>query len=387
MNKILYNLVIMLFIGSFGLMAQSQKKYQKTFTVDKHTRLNFATRNIDVTFKVWDKDEVKVDFEINFKNYTAEEEKHISNGINVSATMQSTMGDSNYLEIRNASPTSIGKLSYQIKKGEIYIANFNKEEKTPNSYKTVSALNREISENSTGFNDLEGYVVFTNDSVALKNIKNSNHKGIQSIQARYEIYVPSYLMMNLHVTNANIHFDGKFTNHIEASFEQSKLLASELNNEQNSISFMNGSVKVKKMVGGSYAFRNITEGLIGQLDNVVMQTEFSKFRFGELTENVRIKDFKSDFMIYNLGENFKTIDMMCEYSDIKLYTAIDQNYYMEAMGNNAVLNDNGVKVIMQPNRNGEKLKMFTRGINDKENNKNTFKLDIIHGFVTLLYNK
>jgi len=387
MNKIIYKLLIFFFIGSFGLMAQSQKKYQKTFSVDENTRLLFETQNIDVTFKIWNKDEVKIDFMVDFKNYSEEEIKHISNGIIVAATMQSTMGDSNYLEIRNASPTSIGKLSYQIKSGEIRIDNLFSEKEKTNQHKTVAELNKEISQNSNGFQELDGYVVFKNDSVALKNIKTSNHKEIQSIRATYEIYVPSYMMMDLRVNRANLHLDGTFINHINASFQEGNLLASELNNEKNNINFINGSFKVKKIVGGNYAFKNVTTGLIGQLENVMMHTEFSKFRIGEITKNAKFKDFKSDFLIYNVGTNFSSITMFCEYSDIKLYTVKDPNYYMEAFGNNAVMNDNGMKIIMQPNRDGEKFRMFSRGKDTEETKKNMFKLDLTHGFITLLYNK
>lgn len=387
MNKIIYNLIIVFFIGSFGLMAQSRKKYQKTFTVDKNTKLKFDTQNIDVTFKTWNRDEVKVDFIVDFKNHSEEEIKHISNGIIVVATMQSTMGDSNYLLIRNASPTSIGKLSYQIKSGEIHIDNMFWEKDEPNRYRSVRDINKLISNDSKGFDDLDGYVVFKNDSIALKDIKNSTHKGVQSIHSTYEIYVPSYMMMDLQVSRANLHLDGKFTNLIVGAFQESNLLAEEIHNKDNSISFMNGSVKVEKIVGGSFMFKNVTEGLIGQMENVVMQTEFSKFNIGEITKNVQFNDFKSDFFIYNLGDNFTSIDMVCEYSDIKLYAEVDQKYFMEAIGNNAVLNDNGTKIIMQPNRDGKKFKMFTRGEDTPEMKKNMFKLDLIHGFVSLFYNK
>lgn len=387
MNKTIYSLIILFFIGSFGLMGQSKKKYQKTFEVDKNTKLKFETRNIDVTFKVWNKDQVKVDFVVEFKNHSEEDIKHISNGIIVYAGIQSTMGDSNYLEIRNASPTSIGKLSYQINTGEIRIENMFAEKSEPNQYKTVKDINREISEDGKGFQDLDGYVVFKNDSVALKDVRTSNHKGIQSIRSTYEIYIPSYMVMDLNVNRANIHLDGKFPNLITAAFQESNLYASELNNEQNNISFINGSVKIKKMIGGSYMFKNVTNGLIGQLENTMIQTEFSKFSIGEITKNVQFKDFKSDFFIYNLNDNFESINMVCEYSEIKMYAIKDQKYYMEAVGNNAVLNDNGTKIIMQPNRDGKKFKMFTRGEDNPETRKNTFKLDLIHGFVTLFYNK
>lgn len=387
MNKTIYSLITLFFIGSFGLMGQTRKKYQKTFTVDKNTKLRFETHNVDVTFKTWNKNQVKVDFNVNFKNYSDEEINAISNGIVIAATMQSTMGESNYLHIRNASPTSIGKLSYRILKGEIRIENMFFQKEKENRYKTVTDINKEISENNKGFYDLDGYVLFKDDSLALKNIKNTSRKEVQSIRSSYEIYVPKYMMLDLLVNNANVYFEGNITNQIKGSFEESLLEASELNNENTLISFMSGSVKVKKIVGGNYMFKNVSNGLIGQLENVVLQTEFSKFDIGEITKNVQIKDFKSDFFIYNLDDNFESIDMICEYSDIKMYIDKDQKYYIEAVGNNAVLNDNGEKIIMQPNRDGEKFKMFTRGKDDPETRKNIFKFDLIHGFVTLFYNK
>lgn len=387
MNKTIYSLITLFFISSFGLMGQSKKKYQKTFSVDKNTKLKFETHNIDVTFKTWNKNQVKVDFNVNFKNYSDEEINAISNGIVIAATMQSTMRESNYLHIRNASPTSIGKLSYRILEGEIRIENMFFQKEKENRYKTVTAINKEISENYKGFYDLDGYVLFKDDSLALKNIKNTTRKEVQSIRSTYEIYVPKYMMLDLLVNNANVYFEGDITNQIKGSFEESLLEASELHNKNNMISFMSGSVKIKKIVGGNYMLKNVSNGLIGQLENVTLQTEFSKLDIGEITKNVQIKDFKGDFFIYNVADNFERIEMLCEYSDIKMYTIKDQKYYMEAIGNNAVLNDNGTKIIMQPNKNGDKHKMFTRGKDNPETRKNTFKLDLIHGFVTLFYNK
>ena len=89
MNKKIYKTFILFLIGSFGLIAQSEKKYQKTFSVDKNTQLLFQTQNIDVTFKTWNKNEVKVDFTVDFQNYSNEEIKKISEAIIISARASS----------------------------------------------------------------------------------------------------------------------------------------------------------------------------------------------------------------------------------------------------------------------------------------------------------
>ena len=387
MNRKIYNLVILLLISSLGLIAQTRKKYQKTFSVDKNTSLLFQTHNIDVTFKVWDRDEVKVDFSVDFKNYSEEEIGAISSGIEVEANMKYKRGDAKYLQIQNISPTSIGRLSYQIKSGEIHIKDMPWTKEEPNRYRSVKDLNKEILNDAKGFEDLEGYVVFKNDSIALKDIKNTTRKEIQSIQGSYIIYVPKYMKLGITISSANINFEGTFTSLISAVLQESKVQATELLHKNNVFNFVNGTFKVKKIIGGNFSFKNITSVLIGQIENAVLETEFSAIAIGEIIQNVEIKDFKSNFFIYNLGDNFESINMICEYSDIKMYAIKDQKYYMEAIGNNAVLNDNGTKIIMQPNKEGKKFKMFTRGKDNPETRKNTFKIDLIHGFVTLFYNK
>ena len=150
---------------------------------------------------------------------------------------------------------------------------------------------------------------------------------------------------------------------------------------------MNGNERIKKIKGGNFSFRNVRVGLFGTIENATLQTEFSKINIGELTKNVQLKDFKSKFFFYNLHNDFESISMLCEYSDIKMYIDQDQKYYMEAVGHNAVLKDGETKIIMQPNKEGKRFKMFTRGKDNEAYRKNTFKLDLIHGFVTLFYNK
>ncbi|AXG71071.1 hypothetical protein KORDIASMS9_03326 [Kordia sp. SMS9] len=385
MNNKIYNTVILLFISSLGLMAQTQKKFQKTFSVDKTTQLRFETRNIDVTFKIWNKDQVKVDFTIDFKNYSEAEVKKISNEIIVSTREEASMGDMNYLLIQNSSPTTIGRRSYTIKSGEIRVENFFESNSEPNKYKSVAMINKEIEATNNGIQDLDGFVVFENEKVALKDLESSTHKDIQNIRSSYVIYVPTYMMIDMMADNANIIFDGTFTNSIRGSFKESILEAATLSNDKNMFSFMNGTIKIKKISGGQFICKNVTNSLIGELENASLETEFSKIDIGEVKKNVAFRDFKSKFFFYNLAANFETINMLCEYSDIKMYADKDQKYYMEAYGNNAVLNDGGTKIIVQPSRDGKKSKMFTRGKDDEETRKNTFKLDIVHGFVTLFY--
>ncbi len=385
MNSKIYNTVILLLISSLGLIAQTQKKYQKTFSVAKKTQLRFQTQNIDVTFKTWNRDEVKVDFTIDFKNYSAEELEKISNEIIVSTREEASMGDMNYLLIRNSSPTTIGRRSYTIKSGEIRVENFFEGNSEPNKYKSVAMINKEIEATNNGIQDLDGFVVFENEKVPLKDLENSTHKGIQSIRSSYEIYVPNYMAIEMMADNANVIFEGNFTNSIRGSFKESTLEAATIENDENMFSFMNGSLKVKKISGGRYLLKNITNGLIGELENAFLETEFSKIDIGKIKKNAVFQDFKSTFFFYNLAANFESIEMLCQYSDIKLFTTKDQNYYMEAYGNNSVLNNDGTKIIVQPSRDGSKSKIYTLGNDDEETRKNTFKLDIVHGFVTLFY--
>lgn len=385
MNKKIYKILVLFFIGSFGLIAQSQKKYQKTFPVDKNTSLLFQTHNIDVTFKLWDKDEVKIDFNVDFKNYSEEEIKTISNDIMVVSTRESAMSDANYLEIKNVSPISIAKRSYKINSGEIRIEDmtWDKSNSVPNSHRSVADINREISKKSKGFEEFKGYIIFENDSVALKNIDKSPKKEIQSIRSTYEIYVPRYMNLGLSVYNANINFEGKFTSKISAVYQDSTIEASELVNKSNVFSFVNGTVKIKKIVGGNYSFKNVNNVLIGQLENIDLVTEFSTLTFGEIIKNVRLIDFKSDLYVYNMGKSFESIKMQCEYSDIKLFLDKKDDMYMEAIGHNAIMKDGDMKIGLQPNREGKKHKMFTRGT--KETASNIFMLDLVHGFITLNY--
>jgi len=387
MNSKLYNTIILLLISSLGLMAQSQKKYKKTFSVDKTTKLMFETRNIDVTFKTWNRDEVKIDFVVNFKNYSEEEIKHISNGIIVSARMESSMDDMRHLQIQNLSPTSIGSLGYAIKSGEIRVDNFldSQGKSTPDAYKSVADIHKEIDTESKGLQDFDGYVLFENDKVALKDLETSTHKDIQSIRSAYEIYIPAYMVIDMVANNATVTLEGTVSNSIRGSFKDSFLKADTLDNDENAFNFVNGNMQIKKVSGGRFILRNVTRGLIGEIDNVKFETEFSKIDIGEIKENVAFRDFKSKFFFYNLAPNFKSIDMFCEYSDIKLYKTKEQQFYMEAYGNNAVLTDGNVKTVIQPSRDGKKSKMFSYGNDDEETRKNSFKLDIVHGFVKLLY--
>ncbi|MEM6719589.1 MAG: hypothetical protein AAF611_09755 [Bacteroidota bacterium] len=388
MNSKIYNSIIILLISSFGLMAQTKREYERTFEVDKTTQLRFQTRNIDVTFKTWNKDEVKIDFTVNFKNYSPEDIEKISNEIEVSARIQSSMDDTQYLQIENWSPTSIGRLAYTIKLGEIRLDNFlDSSDSKPNKYRSVANINKEIDAAGKGWQDMNGFVIFEDSQVALKDLENSNHKGVQSIRSSYEIYVPKYMEIDIMSENASVTFEGIISNSIRGSFKESTVKAEELSNEKNMFSFVNGNLKVKKITGGQLMLRNVTRGLIGEIANIALETEFSKIDIGEIKENVRFKDFKSKFFFYNLGSNFKSIDMFCEYSDIKLYTTKNQKFYMEAYGNNAILTDGNVKTVVQPSRDGTKSKILSRGKDDEETRKNFFKLDIVHGFVTFFYNK
>ena len=383
MNKLTYKiLTIVLLIGLIA-NAQSQKNYKKTFEVSKKTILNFDTDNIDVTFKIWNKDEVKIDFSLDFINYSTKEIEEISNKVEIQAAFAGTFGNKDWLEIRSVSNKSLARLSYEIKDGSFYITNFSTNNGKEKTHKSVKELIASLQKKETGFQDFDGYVVFKNDSIPVADLEKTNHKGVKSIRSNYVIYLPAYLALNVQSNRASVTFEGELTSKIAGAFYDSTLKAESLTNPGNAIKFLNGTVKIGAISQGMYSFRNVTNGMIGKISDANITTEFSKFQIGEITKNSTFKDFKSDITIYNLNENFETIKMHGEYSDIKLFIDKNHKYYMEAIGHNAIMKDGDMKIGMQPNREGKKHKMFTRGT--KETASNTFMLDLVHGFITLNY--
>jgi hypothetical protein len=225
--------------------------------------------------------------------------------------------------------------------------------------------------------------VYKNDSIAVKNLETTNHKGVKRIRSTYVVYLPKYIEVNLTSYRANVVFESDFNGKITGAFQDSELKATAFTNGGNNVSFLNGDVKIGKISSGIYTFRNVTRGLIGQIENAKIATEFSKFEIGEIIQRVDFIDFKSDITIYNFQKDFDTIRMQGEYSDIKMYFDKKHKFYLEAIGHNAVIKDGDLKFGLQPNREGKKYKMFSRG--DKKDSKNTFRLDLVHGFITLDY--
>jgi hypothetical protein len=383
MNRLTYHSLLFFVCFVFTANIQAQNTYQRTFTVNQNTKLYFSTDNIDVTFKLWDKDEVKVDFSMDFKNYSKEEIRDISKKVQIEATSKESFNEGKLLQIKSYSEKSIARLSYEIKDGHFYITDFDMGSNKAQKHKTLAEVKASLQKKKRGFKDFNGYVVFKNDSIAVKNLETTNHKGIKSIRSSYVVYLPAYMELNFTSNRANVTFEGEFGGKISGAFQDSQLNAKAFTNPENNITFLNGDVRIGYISSGIYTFRNVTKGIIAQLNNAKIATEFSKFEIGEIVQKVDFIDFKSDITIYNFQKDFDTVRMQAEYSDIKVFFDKDHKFFMEAIGHNAVIKDGEMKFGLQPNREGKKYKMFSRG--DKTKASDTFRLDLVHGFITLDY--
>jgi hypothetical protein len=342
--------------------------------VNKETTVIFNLENISIAIEESVDNKVHFDYDIEFSNYSKKEIDNFIKQFKVEAVQFE-----NHITLQAMSLTKVVHQAYEFDTpngltldGEF----FEKKDGSEKIYrKSKDSINNEI--NTSDF------------SFLLKKFKMLDDRGnkrkidldkVKMYKSRFVIKVPNYARFTINGKDAQVTFRSSMKNEISMTLKHGFFTGKQLANSRNKFKIENANFKAESLSGGSYDFINVRQGLIGSIDKVNINSEFSKIEIGEIRQDVLITDFNSEYWLYNWSKNFEQFDFYSQYSKL-YYFYPETNYSLKVVGNNTINYDGNMKVEMQPTKKGEKFVMMERKAKNSGVSAGAIYLDIIHGII------
>ena len=381
MKRLTFKICVLMLITSGSIFAQKKTVYAKSFSTDENTTAIFNLENTTVSIEASTDGKVHFDYSLEFDGYSKKEMEEQLVKIQVEATKFE-----NNITLVSNSVTKISDVTYAYDAPNGLVLDFDGFQNRNDSIvrKSRDSIIKEIRYNAFGkinapFKYFGARFKTMKENGKLKDIKRSD---IKILRSQFHIKIPPYLKLKINGKDAQITMRDDSMNELSVVLKRGYFYAKQLMNEYNSFNIENANLRAEAIAGGTYSFNNISKGLIGSLQNVKINSEFSKIQIGELKEKVSITDFNSEYFFYNWNTDFKRFDLLSEYSKIHLFYPVDHDFSMKVMGNNTKSKyGSKLEVNMQPTSKGEKFNMMERKAKGEGHLSAAINFDIIHGII------
>lgn len=326
--KQLFKTCCLLFITASGVYGQEVEIINKTFEANDSTVVNLDLKNVYVNIEASPDNKVHISSKMLFNKYTKRQKEKILERVKVDAVSKN-----NNIKINgegNVWSTYSSFWSRSILFGRALKTD------TVNVKKSKTEILEQI--NIDGYGSKKGNTP-TADAFVLTP-KSKRYKHTRSL---FVIKIPTNVSINIRGKNCTTRFKD-ITNPIKLNIERGGLMAGSLKNTNNKIYLKDGYFKVGKLNGGEYGLNDVNKGLIGEIENVNIKSNFSKLEIGEIGKNVSVTDFNSEFWFYNFSDNlFKKFYQNSDYSKIHFYDDLKVSFQSDDKGP-LILNTNEVKI-------------------------------------------
>ncbi len=381
MKTLQFKLLVLLFILSIPLSAQTEKIYSKSFETDTNTTVLLKLSGSSVEIESSLDDKFHIEYSINFENYPNRKKKGVIEKVQIEAQIID-----NHITVTDKS-----KFYNNYRFNLIFLGILYKNDTLKEKMYTQKPKDLLLTEIEDGSIEKPFYIEYLN-----KKYKNDEEKK-QKLINRYNkkkrrksvrniiIKVPNNLYLTIDAKNTVIRLNNDMKNKLSIRLDGGKLISKSMHNQDNVIKVKDALFMVKSIRGGNYTLNNIRKGLIGSMNEVKLSAEFSNIEIGENQKNNEIIGFNNLLVIHNFSNDFSQFKLSSEYSKLHLFFP-ENNFSLSAFGNNSILYDKGVKVNMQPNTDGKKYNMMSIKPKDDLNSAGAIHLDVKHE-VIYIYKK
>jgi len=368
-------ILVLMLITSITTFAQNELIYSKSFDINSSTTAIFNLENTAVAIEESIDDKIHFDYKIEFKNYSKKEIKSFLDNIKVEATM---FENNITLDAKSATKVSQTSYAFDTPFGLTLESDFFKTDSmTQKSMrKSKDSIIKLINDESLSKVILKSVKFLDNDN----NEKPIDFDKVKMYKSQFVIKLPKSVSLKINAKESQITFRNDMTNELSIDLNKGLFKAKKLINNYNKIKIVKASFKSEKIVGGNYDFINVSNGLIGSVKNININSELSKLEIGEIEKNITITDFNSEYWFYNWSTDFGRFNLYSEYSKIH-YFYPESDYSLKVVGNNTVNYLGETKITMQPTKNGKKFNMMERKPRGKGIFSGAINFNIVHGVI------
>jgi len=381
--KIQFKIVAFFLIISSFVFAQKEILYSKSFETNTATTV-LLILNSGGTIEIEESEDYKfhVEYSIEFENYSTRQKekliKEIRNRYDIAASMADNHITTSY-ENKSNRRNAFSMDSYMNSR---YIRH--KKNDSLINHKLKDAFVQEMVETKTpkfAFTNVISNSKYLSEGRKKRAVERfGKETNAKRRPVRVKIKIPKNLNVTINSKYTKVILKGNLKNQFSIRCNGGRLFADRFENKTNVIKVKDGIIIMESMSGGELSLINSRQALLGTLDNLKLDSEFSKIEIGEIESNVEITDFTSKFIVHNFSSSFNSFKMNTEYSEVNMFLPKNMSYYVETFGNDTVHYKNGIPTEITPSGKNEPSKMMTIG---KVTNPNKIKINTTHGIIRL----
>ncbi|MFK7781418.1 hypothetical protein [Psychroserpens sp.] len=372
---VLSRIFILLLITTWQVKAQVKEIYKESFDVENLMDLNLDLEGVHVVIVPSEDTKIHFDYSVEFENYSKKDMNKILEGIEASAQL-----NPNQIDIKAHSVNTLSDVSFSVE--TLFGITF---EGDYISFKEPTSIN---------FRKGKQYFMAINSSSRtkslkeyLKNLREVDGKGkkikistknVKILTTNFIIKLPQNLNLNIKATNSNMRFNLDLESRLSVTARNTSFKFQNITNSLNSFDIVNGNFRSNSLRGGSYKFDHVDDVQVAELQDVILNNEFTTTKIGEIGNNVEIIDFNSKFWVHNFSNGFTNFKMDTVYSEINLFFPEDMDYYIETFGHNTVHYYGDIITEIAPSRENQSSKMMVIG---KDTSPNKILINTTHGII------
>ncbi|SDS72573.1 hypothetical protein SAMN04515667_2837 [Formosa sp. Hel1_31_208] len=376
MKQLAFKICWLILITSGPIFAQKKVVYSESFSANKNTQAILNLDNTTVAIETSTDGKIHFNYTVEFSQYSKKEIQSFIDDIKVEAVQFE-----NTLTLHASSYQNISKIAYQLD-APFGLTLDNDEFKIGRANDTIYRKSKDsiIKEIRGGeFKNL----MFKNFKMLDKNgeKKAIDFKKVKMYKSRFVIKIPAFINVKIIGNHAQISFLDDVTNEISLNLKKGTLKGKYLSNTYNKFKIDQASFEFEGISGGDFSFDNVTNGKIGSLQDVTINSEFSKIEIGEIRDKVNITDFNGEFWFYNWAKDFNRFDFFSEYTKLYFFYPETYDFSLSVVGNNTVNHFENMSITMQPTKSDKKFNMMERKAKGKGHFSGVINLDMVRGIL------
>lgn len=383
--KYLFCIVVLFLLNTSFLFGQMESLYSRSFETNVTTTALLTFKSGGGTIEIEESSDNKfyIEHSIEFKNYSKRQKEKVIKEIRNRYEVDAKMLGNNITTTYNNKSNGMSVFRIDSYMNSKYILN-----KTSDSlikHKSNKAFVDEITEVKTSgyylINSIMNseYLSESRKQQFIKRYSNTEKKAKEkTYHVKVKIKIPKHLNVTVNSKFTKIILRGYLKNKFSIRCSGGRLFADGFENKDNLIKVKDGIIIMKSMSGGKLALINSRQALLGTLDNLKLDAEFSKIEIGQINTSVEINDFTSKYLIHNFSNDFEALTMNAEYSEINIFFPKNTSYYLETFGRDTVHYRNGITTEISPNGKNQSSKMMVIG---KDTSPNKILINTTHGII------
>ena len=276
--KLLFKIYCLLFITVSSVYGQEITIFDQSYETKPSTYILLDLKNIDFRVEQSIDDKVHILVHTTFHNYSKKNIEKYRKRMKIGLM---SSNNKNYIGIVGSGSFFSTPSSY-ISKGKLNnLSSYKKD--TIEAKKTKQKILEQI-----GFDDQTKTLSLF--KIKPNVVKMKSAKKSRSFSENFVIKIPKSLLLKIKGENTNFAIK-EINNPLEININRGGVYAKKLSNQSNKIYLKDAFLRVEEINGGDYKLNDVYKGLIGEMKNATITSNFSKLEIGEIQENTKITDF------------------------------------------------------------------------------------------------